>query len=110
MALTTATAVAMSGTAVAGAQTTETNAPLASSSDSLFGSNDGAAEETTEEDDTTTEPAGSADSFFGWDADTTPLEKLKDAFGVITVIGSAIGAIVALASNIDKLIKLFPAQ
>ena len=112
MALTTATAVAMSGTAVAGAaEPTATDAPLASSSDSIFGSADTNTDETDEAPAADeTEPAGSGASFFGWDADTTTFEKLKDAFGVITVLGSAIGAIVALASNIDKLIKLFPAQ
>lgn len=110
LALTTATAVAMSGTAVAGAaEPTATDAPLASSSDSIFGSADTNTDE-TDEAPAADEPAGSGASFFGWDADTTTFEKLKDAFGVITVLGSAIGAIVALASNIDKLIKLFPAQ
>ncbi|MBF4552882.1 hypothetical protein [Corynebacterium suicordis] len=111
LALTTATAVAMSGTAVAGADT-DTDNPAAGST--AFGSSNNDADlpadvTADEKDEATDEPSGS-DDFFGWDEETTDFDKLKEAFGIITVIGSAIGAIVALASNIDKLIKLFPAQ
>ena len=94
----------MSGTAVAGAAEGSSAPVVEQGTDE----NQGAGDDLNNPDENQEEATGS-DKFFGWDEETTPFDKLKTAFGVITVVGSAIGAIVALASNIDKLIKLFPA-
>ena len=109
MAITTATAVAISGTAVASAQ----NAPAGSLetitdggvTGSLGGdaTTDPATDNDTTPADETEDSATGSDKFFGWDADTKPFEKLTSIAAVFTTVVGIVGGIATLVGTIMKI-------
>ena len=102
MAITTATAVAISGTAVASAQDTTGGSLENITGGGVTGSLGGDDETTDPADDTEDSATGSAD-FFGWDEDTKPFEKLTSIAAVFTTVVGIIGGIATLVGTIMKI-------
>ncbi|MBF0581426.1 MULTISPECIES: hypothetical protein [Corynebacterium] len=111
MAITTATAVAISGTAVASAQ--DTTGSLENITEGGLTGSIGGNEETTDPatgEGTETpapgteegEATGSAD-FFGWDEETSGLDKLETISTVFGVIVTVVGGIATLVGAVMKI-------
>ena len=98
LALSTAATVAVAGTTAAVAE--EAPQPVAENTQ------DG-NENSNENDPGKKDLAGSADKFFGWDSETSGLEKTKSVVTLITTIGALVAGIVTLATNFGKIEKLF---
>ena len=119
MAITTATAVAISGTAVASAQEAPAGSLENITEGGLTGSiggNEETTDPTTGEGTETPAPGteegeatGSAD-FFGWDEDTKPFEKLTSIAAVFTTVVGIIGGIATLVGTIMKINDMLAPQ
>lgn len=108
IALTTATAVAMSGTAVAAAETPaeDTNQGSLTLSSDEKGNFAGSLKNENESGETT-DLAGSLQNFFKFEEDASGLDKLKSVVGAISAIVGLVGGIAGLIANFQKIEKLF---
>lgn len=119
MAITTATAVAISGTAVASAQETPAGSLETITEGGLTGSlggNDETTDPATDEDTETPAPdtedgeaTGSAD-FFGWEEGDSGLDKLETIATAFSVIVTVVGGIATLVGAVMKINDMLAPQ